>query len=179
MIVTVFDTETTGLISSGLIPLERQPYVIEFCAITVDLSNKDSEPKLINDFLVKAPIPVSEKITEITNITNAMLENEKPFSEYIDRVMESLENCDAVIAHNLAFDKEIIDFEMKRNGQEIKWPRLICTVEQSMPLKGYRLSLADLHRELTGGIFEGAHRAKNDVEALVRCAYSMYDQEYI
>lgn len=177
MIVSVFDTETTGLLQSGLMSIDKQPFVIEFCAIKVDLEAK--ETKEIYDFLIKAPIQVTEEITGITGITNDMLENEKPFYDYIEKVKDALENCDAVIAHNLSFDKEIIDIEMRRHGLEMKWPRLICSVEQSMPLKGYRLSLSDLHEELTGSKFEGAHRAKNDVDALVRCVYIMKEQEYI
>jgi hypothetical protein len=68
---------------------------------------------------------------------------------------------------------------MKRYGETIKWPRLICTVEQSMPLRGYRLSLTDLYAALDLGKFEGAHRARNDVEALVECVVAMKNGDYL
>lgn len=177
MIVTVFDNETTGLLSSGLIELDKQPEVIEFMAVKMNLGPNDRIKEY--EYLIKPVKEIPSEIIEITHITNEMVENELPFAAYLNDIKDALEECDAVIAHNLAFDKEIIDIEMRRCGVEIKWPRLICTVEQSMTLRGYRLSLSDLHFALLEKKFEGAHRARNDVEALVRCVEAMYVGEYI
>ena len=177
MIATIFDTETSGLLSSGLLDIDKQPEVIELMAVKMNLETGERIKEY--EFFVRPTKEISDEITKITGITNADLENEKPFSNYIDQVKEALEDCDAVIAHNLSFDKEMIDIEMKRCGETIKWPRLICTVEQSMPLRGYRLSLTDLYAALDLGKFEGAHRARNDVEALVKCVVAMKIEGYI
>ena len=177
MIVTVFDTETTGLITSGLIDIDKQPEIIEFTAIKLDLETK--EEIKVYDFLVRPKNPISSEITDITGITNDMVQNELPFASYVNDVKDALENVDAVIAHNLSFDKEMVNIEMTRCGTTLNWPRLICTVEQSMPLRGYRLSLTDLHAALDQGEFKGAHRARNDVEALVRCVHAMKAQGYL
>lgn len=176
MIVTVFDTETTGLIESGLLSLDKQPEIIEFVAVRYNTETKDKE---YFEYLVKPKKPIPEKITEITTITNEMVANEKPFSEYITQVKDALENTEAVVAHNLSFDREMIDIEMKRHDQTVQWPRLICTVEQTIPLKGYRLSLTDLHKDLFGEPFAGAHRARQDVDALLRCFESLYERGFI
>ena len=57
------------------------------------------------------------------------------------------------------------------------WPKNhICTVEHSLHIKGYRLKLAQLHQELLGKGFENAHRAKNDVYALVRCFHALVER---
>ena len=177
MIVTVFDTETTGLLSSGLIEIDKQPEIIEFMAVKLNLDTKETIKEY--EFLIHPTKTISHEITEITGITNQMVESELPFASYIGDIKDALEDAEAVLAHNLSFDKEMIDIEMKRCGAEINWPRLICTVEQSMPLKGYRLSLTDLHTALGLGAFKGAHRARNDVEALVRCVYAMKNEEYL
>lgn len=176
MIVTIFDCETTGLIQSGLLSLDRQPEVIEFVAVRYDTETKD---KTYFEHLIKPKKPIPAEITQITTITNEMVENEKPFSEYVLIVKDALENTEAVVAHNLSFDREMIDIEMKRCGYEVKWPRLICTVEQTIPLKGYRLSLTDLHKDLFGEPFSGAHRARQDVDALLRCFESLYERGFI
>jgi len=75
-------------------------------------------------------------------------------------------------AHNLAYDMEMLEFEFKRLNDTLKglWNKpLICTVEQTVHLRGIRLSLSALHEYLFNEKFEGAHRAKADVQAQVRC----------
>jgi len=81
-----------------------------------------------------------------------------------------IESCDRAVAHNLTYDKQVLDFESKRLGQEIKWPSdLICTVEATHHYNGHRLSLANLHMALFGVGVEKAHRAMDDVRSLARC----------
>lgn len=179
MIVTVFDTETTGLINSGLLDLDKQPEVIEFAAIKFNL---DSDEQIAEyECLIKPKRNITAEITNITGISNAMVEDRPTFQAQLYYIKEALEQADAVVAHNLSFDMEIINIEMKRLGTELKWPdRRICTVEQTMPYKGYRVSLSDLHESLFNGEkFDGAHRAINDVKALVRCVKTLYKMEYI
>jgi hypothetical protein len=73
----------------------------------------------------------------------------------------------------------MVDIEAQRLGIELRWPRLVCTVEQTIALKGYRLSLENLHKELFGEPFEGAHRAKADVAALTRCCRELFKRGMI
>jgi hypothetical protein len=61
----------------------------------------------------------------------------------------------------------------------VKWPRRICTVEQTQHIKGFRLNLSGLHEFLFGEKFSGAHRAKVDVAALVRCSSEMFKREML
>jgi len=80
-----------------------------------------------------------------------------------------IEVHDEIVAHNMSYDKAVIDFEMKRLGKKIRWPDLICTVESTEYMKGHRMNLATLHEFLFGEPFAGAHRAENDVRATTRC----------
>ena len=127
MIVTVFDTETTGLLSSGLLDLDKQPEIIELMAVKLNLDTKETIEEY--EFLVKPSKPISHEITEITGITNEMVEHENPFSYYPLIVKDALENTEAVIAHNLSFDKEMIDIEMQRCNYKMNWPRPYISVE--------------------------------------------------
>jgi DNA polymerase III epsilon subunit-like protein len=167
MIVTVFDCETTGLFYSGLIDDDKKPELTEFMAIKYDLD----EEKIIKefDFLVKPKRGIPKEITKITGLTDDMLKDALPVQARIKEIREALETSDAVIAHNLSYDVEMIETEFSRCGETINWPRKICTIEQTICVKGYRLSLTDLHKELMGEPFSGAHRARQDVEALLRC----------
>jgi DNA polymerase III subunit epsilon len=171
----LFDTETNGLITNASIKLDKQPSVIEFYACLADLNTGEIENEL--ETLVKPPKPLSDKpnfgdkktITEITGITNEMLQDAPPFAEVAARIAKIIETAPLVISHNLSFDKEVLDFEFQRLERKLDWPQLICSVEATVFLKGYRLSMTALHEHLFGEPFPDAHRAKVDVQALLRC----------
>jgi len=174
VIATIFDTETSGLIGTRLVRDQYLPELTEFYGCKVDLSNEEPPQEELH-FLAKPSFgPVAEEIEKKTHITNEMLKNEKPFKEYAERTRRFLQRSEAVIAHNCAFDKEMIEIELYRNNVLIAWPRLICTVEQTLHLQGKRLSLSALHEHLFGIKHKDAHRAKPDVEALVRCCRKLY-----
>jgi DNA polymerase III epsilon subunit family exonuclease len=162
----VFDTETTGLIKNMLPPLDRQPHIIEFFALSLDSAGNELEKF---HYLFNPGVKFEEKITQITGITPDMLKNEKSFSVIAQHILELIEVHDEVVAHNLSFDKAMIDVEMKRCGKKVKWPSLICTIEATEYIKGYRLNLNALHEMLFDVEFKDAHRAENDVRALARC----------
>lgn len=167
----IFDTETTGLIENMSTRPERQPEVIEFCGIMIDRSGKVLEEL---DQLIKPVTPITEEITGMNGITNDMVAKCQTFRGYAEGIRDIIERSDFVVAHNAAFDRDMIDAEIKRLGMTpIAWPRIICTVEATIHLKGYRLTLSALHQLLFNEPFKGAHRARADVEALARCVVEL------
>jgi len=162
----VLDTETTALIKNKLQPLDRQPRIIEFFALSLD-SAGDELDKF--SYLFNPGIKIDEKITEITGIKQDMLNDQKPFSSIAQHILEVIEVHDEIVAHNMSYDKAVIDFEMKRLGKKVRWPELICTVESTEYMKGHRMNLRSLHEFLFGEPFENAHRAENDVRATAKC----------
>lgn len=171
----IFDTETTGLVTNRKLKLKSQPHIIEFYGCLVDLK-KGKVLSEINQ-LIKPPDPflVTEEITRITGLKYEDLKDAPPFEDVAEKIITALEKAPVLIAHNLSFDKEMIEIEADRCwDQKIKWPkRLLCTVEQTIHIKGFRLNLSGLHEHLFGEKFEGAHRAKVDVEALTRCCVKL------
>lgn len=165
----LLDTETTDLITNSLQPLERQPRIIEFFG----LSLMELEEGGTLGFRCNPGIKIPEVVTNITGITDAMVADEPPFSTHAADVKRLIEAHDEVVAHNLSYDKAVIDIEMKRCGLTVDWPELICTVEQSIHYKGFRLSLAALYEFLFKENFTGAHRAETDVRAMARCFIEM------
>jgi len=172
MIALLFDTETTGLIDSHLIPLKRQPHVIEFYGCVADLATGEVQQEL--DLLIKPPVPVSAEITRITGLDDASLKDAPAFFEAASSIFSMVESAPLVLAHNLSFDREMLDLEADRLSRKIAWPRLLCTVEATVHIKGFRLNLTGLHEHLFGEGFPAAHRAKNDVMAMLRCAVELH-----
>lgn len=174
MIATILDTETTGLIDNGTLPLDKQPEIIELYMREVDLSSvSDVPPPEVNQ-LFKPSKPVSEEITRITHIDNDMLKDAPSFKDHAIEIKDFIEASELIIAHNASFDKEMLDLEFKRLGITLKWPRIICTVEATIYMKGFRLNLQGLHEMLFGVPFKEAHRAKTDVAALHRCCVELF-----
>lgn len=169
----IIDNETSGLVTSHMIPLDKQPNVIEFYGALVDLASGQIIQD--RDYLIKPPGPISDEITKITGITNNDLKDAAPFESMASKIKDAIESSSVIIAHNLSFDMEMIDIEFERLGQKIAWPkRKICTVEATIHLKGFRMNLSDLHLHLFNEPFKGAHRAKHDVAALTRCCVELY-----
>ena len=169
----VFDTETTDLISNSLLPLDQQPRVIEFYGRLIE-----DDGKIISelDFLCNPGHPLSPTTTRITGIKTADVKREPPFSHFAKQVKELINGAEAVVAHNLSYDFDILNFEFRRCGifDDVVWPEnRICTVESTEWYNGYRLNLTALHEHLFGEPFKDAHRAKSDVEALARCFVEM------
>lgn len=167
LIDLIFDTETTGLVANTSRSLEKQPHIIEFYGCL-----QNQEGKIIGelDLLIKPPIIISKEITKITTITNEMVFATQPFSGVARQIADFVSRADRMIAHNLTYDMTMLNFEFERLGIVIPMPaKRLCTVEQTESLLGHRLSLTALHELLFDEPFKGAHRAREDVQALRRC----------
>lgn len=179
MIVLALDTETTGLVESRLMRLEFQPHVIQFAAALLDLETEEVREHL--NLLLRPPRMdlLTEKITEITGITAEDLRDAPTFSEMAGVIIPMIERAPVVAAHNLTFDRDVLNVEARRLGKTIAWPRGICTVEQSTHVLGFNSTLTQLHDHLFGLPFEGAHSAGGDVDALSKCLVEMRKRSMI
>lgn len=168
MIDLIFDTETTGLTENSLRSLDKQPHIIEFYGCLLDRDTFTVVGEL--DLLIKPPIKITPEITKITGITNDMVRDAPRFADVAGSISDLLSKADRKVAHNEAFDHQMLLFEFARLDICVPFPKeRICTVEQTEHINGYRMKLTDLHEYLFGTPFKGAHRAKVDVEALTRC----------
>lgn len=165
----IFDTETSGLVENDLMPLDKQPYIIELCAFLVD-DEVGPEPIEQLDFLCRPPVRLDPVITRITGLTDRDLADKPTFAEYMDAVRAFWSKADTVVAHNLPFDYAMLNFEFKRRNAALEWPAIkCCTVANTEHMAGHRLKLIELHKMLFDVTFESAHRARYDVAALARC----------
>ena len=173
----VFDTETTSLLPVSIASDMLQPRVIEFYGCVVrddDIIEEELE------LLINPGHKLLDETIKITGMTDDDLVDKPTFGDVADRINDMMAICDMVVAHNLSYDMGVIDYEFKRLDRVPRWPKLkLCTVEQTVFLKGIRLSLSNLHEHLFGDKFEGAHRAKVDVAALVRCFCHLRKEDLI
>lgn len=166
----VFDTETTGLPKPISVPLADQPQIIEFAAIKLDDKTLKERDRI--EFLVNPGSPLPTEILKISKLTDDMLRGQPLFPSYYQQLVDFYLGEKFMVAHNLAFDRSLLSFELQRIDKllQFPWPpRHICTVEASYYIHGYRLNLTKLHMHAFGKAFADAHRAMNDVEALVSC----------
>lgn len=160
----VFDTETTGLIENLGRPLDKQPHVIEYFMITADTEKMELGDHLSK--LIKPPVTITTEITRITGIDNDMVKDAPKFTFVAKEIIEQIESHDVLVAHNAAFDRDMMQIEFERLKLNVKIPPVICTVEATEWLQGYRLSLGKLHEYLFGFDFADHHRAEADTRAL-------------
>ena len=185
MQILALDCETTGLVNNHTIRIDKQPHIIEFYGCKVDLETGEVLDELA--LLIKPPQSLSDTplfgdkktITQITGITNEMLSNAPAFKDISTRLITFIQSAPLLAAHNLSYDKEMIDLEAERINTRIFWPHGICTVEQTVHLKGQRLTLSALHEHLFNEKFNDAHRAKTDTQALVRCLIELHKRDII
>lgn len=171
----IYDTETTGLTPNRTLKLSRQPHIIEFFGHLVDLKNgKRSKPL---HHLIRPPEKrlITEEISKITTITWDDVKDKPVMAEVFPEIKKALESAPVIIAHNMTFDRDMVEIEAERLDVKMDWPeRLICSVEQTEHIKGYRFSLSALHEFLFGKKFDGAHRANVDVDALTKCCVELF-----
>jgi DNA polymerase-3 subunit epsilon len=117
MRITIFDTETTGLPKrEGT--LQDQPHVIQFASQTFEfdpLTRRFVEVDRYNQ-LIKPPVPVPAESTRISGITDEMVAACPVMAEVMPRILEIFRNSDLAVAHNLSFDREILENELQRLG---------------------------------------------------------------
>ena len=176
MEIILFDTETTGLLQPENSPLMSQPKIIELYAVKI---NEEFEILGEINELIYPEEPITEFITGITGITNKMVEGKSIFKELTSEINDFWHSADLSVAHNHGFDSGMLDVEFKRLERLFHPARKqLCTVEATMGMTGHRLTLTRLHWMLMQQEFK-AHRAKDDVHALVRCFHNLTESGVI
>lgn len=155
--VVVVDTETTGI--------GKADRVVEIAAVRFEEGRCVGYSSLVNP---QRHIPSFAEA--VHGISNDMVANEPLFGEIFDAVRELLVGA-VVVAHNLPFDRRMIEQEASRLGWELNIAG-ICTLtvaRRMHPERGGKgaftlgalLNLYDIEND-------AAHRALGDAEATAR-----------
>ena len=153
-VYVVFDIETTGL-------SKEKDMITEIGAVKI----KDG--KIIDTFstFVNPQRPLSERIVQLTHITDDMLKDAPLIDTVLPAFMEFFGDS-VLVAHNANFDVGFIRFQAKRLGLGSVNNTVIDTVELSRSLLPHlnKHKLDIVAKEL-GVSLEGHHRAVNDAQA--------------
>jgi len=163
----VFDWETTGLNLHPDADVRKQPHAIEFGGALISCADGSVTEELT--LLINPGIELEPIITKITGITDAMLRNEPLFPACVPRLSAFFGKAEAMLSHNLPFDKAILLGELARHQvQAFPLPRgELCSVGLYREQWGRNPKLLELYEAVMGKPLAQTHRAMDDVNALV------------
>jgi len=193
-----YDTETSGLANHRQ-PAHHpsQPYIVQMGAIMTD--DKLVEVARLNCIVRPEGWEIAPSVTEthgisveeakaqgiklpacdIHGITQQMaMEKGLPISIAMGLFNEMCGMADVAVAHNVDFDKKMIEAEYHRLNWGYFYPDTsVCTMKSTTDLcklpgkySSYKWpKLEELHEFLFGHKFEDAHDAMVDIEATIRC----------
>lgn len=162
----VVDLETTGL----------DPY--KGCEIIEIGITEIKENKIVKNYsrLIKPKSHIPYFITEITNISDDMVENEEYLETVLPRFRKYIGDR-TIIAHNAKFDLKFLNFYLKENNLPII-ENYICTLEllkQSKTYKGKNKKL-ETACEYYNIENKNAHRADSDTLATANLFLILKDE---
>jgi len=186
-VILFFDTETTGFYSNRL-PFDHddQPRLVQ---IALPLTEDDGEPVASASLIVNPGVPIPERAAQVHGITNeraeAMGVSEKTalalFTFMADR-------SDLIVAHNIAFDINVMACAYARSGHEAPEWATFCTMDAACPIINLpptdRMKAAGINRPKSPRLeecvrhffdedLEGAHDAIVDLNACARVFFHL------
>ena len=166
---TVFDVETTGLSNQFDEIIEIGAYKLHNGKHTTSFEK-----------LIKTERPLPNKIVELTNITNSMLEKEGEDRSVVLREFYNFIKGTILVAHNAKFDSGMIYESFKRNGIEFEEFPVIDTLQlfrlfHFNELKKFGLDQMTRFYKIQ---LTDHHRAKDDAYATMECFQRMLDEIY-
>ena len=159
------DFETTGLLAPTVASLDKQPYIVQIAAITLDAKLNTIEEI---SCLVRPPVHIPAEVSKIHGITDAMVKDEESFRVVSCWFLEALEGL-TWIGQNSPFDLGVLYHELRRIGKKTELIPSIDLMDLIVARWGKRRKLGDVYQDLFGRKLEGAHDALFDIRATVEC----------
>jgi len=148
MRVLVFDTETTGLPkrrNASVTDSDAWGYIVQWSWFVYDVDEK--RIVTVSDHIVKLPntMTIPEESTKIHGITTEKMRREgEHFKKVLTEFTADYEMCNYLVAHNLEFDRKMVQVECCRHHLPVNyvWSRRkvveYCTMKQSKSLCGMK-----------------------------------------
>lgn len=173
-----FDTETTGLPKNwkaSYKDLNNWPRLVQLAWIIGD--DNGSIIKLNNYIIKPQGFSIPYEATKVHKISTLRAEQEgKDIQIVLKEFAKDIAQADYLVAHNMNFDINVVGSELYRNSIEsdIFKKKKICTMESTVDFckinggyYGYKYpKLSELYQKLFNSIFEEAHDASADVNAV-------------
>lgn len=179
-----FDTETTGLPQrwgATLDDLDNWPRMVQAAWILHDNYGREiaSQSYIVkpDNFTIPADVALIHGIT-----TQKALKEGFPLRNVLREFTKAANEARFLVAHNISFDEKIVGAEFLRSGMEniLESKTKICTMKCSAEYcaienrYGYKWpKLAELHYQLFGTVFAGAHNAAADIKITAKCFWEL------
>jgi DNA polymerase III epsilon subunit-like protein len=101
-----------------------------------------------------------------------MVKDAPSFMTFLPRIQQFFLGETTLLAHNINYDVGVLSGEIYLTGKNNKFPwppDHICSLQAAEPMFGKLTSLSNIYEHVMKEPLTGAHRAMNDVEALIRC----------
>lgn len=147
--ILFFDTETTGFVNDRF-PLDHpdQPHLVQLAA---ELCTDDGEPTSSFSLVVNPDVEIPERASAVHGITNEIAAQAGVSTGVAVDIFHALyQRADLVVAHNVKFDKAIIEIAISRALGKLYPLRkpLYCTMESAAPI----INLPPTERMVAAGI---------------------------
>lgn len=204
-LIMAFDVETTGLLpkidrrtGKPLPSIAEYPCILQLSFVVYDTRTQKIVQEYNQYIKVADNIVITPFITQLTGIDRKICDQkgitiERALRDFYHAYM----SVGKVIAHNLAFDRKMIEIEVQRNLHNIRIPYIgflfnetfndlnnietVCTMLTTRDFCGLVVNRADgsqwiknpklmeLHQRLFGYVPENLHDALVDTMACLRC----------
>jgi DNA polymerase-3 subunit epsilon len=147
--ILFFDTETTGFVNDRF-PLdhEDQPHMVQLAA---ELCDDDATPLSWFSLIINPGVKIPARASDVHGITDERAEVSGVSPAVAVEAFRSLyQKADLVVAHNVKFDRAIIEIAISRalgSLYPLRKP-LFCTMEASAPI----INLPPTERMVAAGI---------------------------
>ncbi len=162
--IVFLDFETTGLDST-------RDHIIEIGALKIDEEGFEH----VFESFVKPPVTISEKITNITKITNDMVAKAPLINTVFAQLIEFI-GASRLVAHNAEFDIPWLLVNAQRIKVKPNIKDIVCTMKWAKLAKESSASLGKLTKKyhIT---HQNAHRALSDAVS-TKELYFIFEQQY-
>lgn len=181
----IFDTETTGLPRdwrAASTDVDNWPRVVQLAWSTYNSDGKCLQRQ--QRFFTPIGFTIPSEATAVHGITTARaLEMGTVPRLALDAFVFDLRLADVVVAHNLSFDKKVMQAELHREklGDPFGEIARVCTMMASTNVVrlpsargGFKFPrLSELHNYLFGSPSEERHEAMHDVEICAKCYFEL------
>ena len=183
-----FDTETTGLPGDDRRPYEdvdNWPRLVQLAFLLTDADGNEINAAC---HIVKPDgFRIPREAANVHGIfTERALLDGIPLNDVLDEFSRMLELSERLVAHNLAYDDNVLSAEYYRRSRYSPLDTKIkhCTMRHPDVIKhcailnhkgtGHKWpKLSEMHQKLFGVAFDGAHDAGVDMQATARCFFEL------
>ena len=190
--VLVFDVETTGLpkkYKPSIDELNMWPHIVQISWIVYSIDDMDLLS--LDDHIIKLPenMSIPEESTKIHGISNEIM-NEKgeDLMNILYKFYNALSKAQVLVAHNLQFDKSMVQVESSRLGLSYTSFNNIaefCTMQYGDKICNLKRKnkynrevskfpkLIELYQKLFNETPNNLHNSLNDVLVCFRCYFKL------